>query len=258
MSEPLNPYAPPREAAPQAAAAPAFARPRQLVLYESAEGKARVAQGTAVALLILRLIFAVSLVLEINLYRTLQATADVAQAIPTTHGRHQSIALVVALAMLVNFIALLVWTYAAFANLEAFGARNLSFTSGWAIGSYFIPIANFWKPYQALLELWRCSDPSLARGWGPRPATLLTVWWVLWAIAAIGNRVITWSTLRAGDLDTFTALSTLALLIVLVVETPMSVCQILLIGRLQQFQNEHVELLLLQPDNQATNPKRFG
>lgn len=48
-------------------------------------------------------------------------------------------------------------------------------TPGWAVGWYFIPIANLWKPYTAMRDLVRAS--TLHRS---LPPFLLPTWWGLW------------------------------------------------------------------------------
>ena len=42
-------------------------------------------------------------------------------------------------------------------NARQLGAADMRFTPGWAVGWHFIPIAWFWKPYQAMTEIWRAS-----------------------------------------------------------------------------------------------------
>ena len=53
------------------------------------------------------------------------------------------------------------------------------FTPGWSVGWYFIPIANLWKPYQAVKEIWIVSHKNT-------PADHAVVgWW--WALLLISN-----------------------------------------------------------------------
>src|SRR5215831_8155859 len=65
--------------------------------------------------------------------------------------------------LLATSVVVLVWIYGANHNAHALGATGMRFTSGWAVGWYFIPIFNLWKPYQAMKEIWKASaDP---RNW---------------------------------------------------------------------------------------------
>jgi hypothetical protein len=73
------------------------------------------------------------------------------------------------------------WTYWANHNAWFLGAR-LSFTPGWAIGWYFIPVASLWKPYEAMQEIWQASrDPANWRA--QRRTGLLPWWWFLLLLA---------------------------------------------------------------------------
>jgi hypothetical protein len=76
------------------------------------------------------------------------------------------------------------WIYLANTNARNLGAADLRFSPGWAIGWYFIPIANLWKPYQAMKEIWQSShDP---KNW-PQVKTprFFSLWWTLWVISGI-------------------------------------------------------------------------
>jgi hypothetical protein len=57
-------------------------------------------------------------------------------------------------------VVFLVWMHNAALNVRAFGQAGLAFTPGWCVGWWFIPFASMWKPYQALKEIWRASDPE--------------------------------------------------------------------------------------------------
>ncbi len=73
------------------------------------------------------------------------------------------------------------WTYRASANVHA-GGRRLDISPGWAVGWYFIPIANLWKPHQALAGIARATVTS--------PATLPTaLWWAAWLATSITGNI---------------------------------------------------------------------
>ena len=247
MSEPLNPYAPPRE--PEATEVPRAQRSKPVVaLYESAAGKAWFAQVATAVTLLLRIALAGSLMMLLTTLHEARRTdnVDPTGEIATQYSRQSALGSFVTLSSVVTFVALLVWIHAVYSNLEAFGARNLNSSAGWAVGSFFIPIANFWKPYQALVEVWSHSDPAVERGWSARPPALLTWWWVLWALVAIASRFLIWRATRSQTFDEFINLSTAMVVVIAGLEAPMLVCQFLFIRKLQRFQDEHHELLLLE------------
>jgi hypothetical protein len=56
-------------------------------------------------------------------------------------------------------------------------------TPGWAVGWYFVPIANFWKPYVAMRDIVRASTLRVGlTNW------LLPCWWTLWILAQFSDR----------------------------------------------------------------------
>ena len=90
-------------------------------------------------------------------------------------------------------IAWCLWQHRAHANLRAFGRSGLRFTPGWAVGWWFVPVASLWKPFEAVRELWKASDPASdplswrsVRSW---PA--LGWWWACWigggVVSAVGT-----------------------------------------------------------------------
>jgi hypothetical protein len=76
------------------------------------------------------------------------------------------------------------WIFVAHRNLTALGARELDVTPGAAIGWFFVPIANLWKPYQAMRTLWKAShDPQ---HWPSASGNaVLVIWWTLWIISSV-------------------------------------------------------------------------
>jgi hypothetical protein len=74
------------------------------------------------------------------------------------------------------------WIYLANSNAHALGAERMQFTPAWAIGWYFVPLANLWKPYQAMKEVWQASTSRTDWREVKAPA-LLRWWWALWLLS---------------------------------------------------------------------------
>jgi hypothetical protein len=91
------------------------------------------------------------------------------------------------LAMLILCIIVVgCWIYRASTNAHAL-SDEMTISPGWAVGWYFVPIANLFKPYQGMREIWMASH---YRGnWQDQPTPqLLIAWWALWLITSIlGN-----------------------------------------------------------------------
>jgi hypothetical protein len=70
------------------------------------------------------------------------------------------------------------WIHRANYNAHQLGAAGMRFTPGWAVGWFFIPIANLWKPYQVMKEIWKASA-NPAHWQDQRRGSILPWWWAL-------------------------------------------------------------------------------
>ena len=85
---------------------------------------------------------------------------------------------------LVALIIFLKWTYHSSCNahlVAAYEGRELRYSPIWAVGSYFVPIASLWKPFQPMKEILTVfepeSPPDRINSNGP---SILPIWWTLW------------------------------------------------------------------------------
>jgi hypothetical protein len=104
--------------------------------------------------------------------------------------RDQLLALATLILLALSATAFLVWTYRAYSNLPALGAKFLRFSPGASVGAFFFPFINLVRPYQAFQELWKASDPDLEPN-GPLArmnldnSRLVGWWWGLWLISGV-------------------------------------------------------------------------
>lgn len=90
-----------------------------------------------------------------------------------------------------GFIMSAIWIYRASKNAAIMEPYPGRIRPGWAVGWYFIPFANLWKPFVALKEIWNSSfSPALSP---IAPATALLGFW--WA-AYIANHILVAGLLR--------------------------------------------------------------
>jgi hypothetical protein len=92
--------------------------------------------------------------------------------------------LLVQLLLAVLFIT---WNFRAAKNNEALDRHHPRFAPGWAIGGWFIPIANLVIPVMLMQDLWRGATPEIPRGdptWRrARGAVLIGLWWTVWLLS---------------------------------------------------------------------------
>ena len=87
-------------------------------------------------------------------------------------------------------------------------APGVETAAGWAVGWYFVPFANLFKPYQAMAEYFRASRP---RAEGGTPADwkeadvpgLLGVWWGLWLVGGVLSQASVRVSLAGADRDDY-------------------------------------------------------
>lgn len=94
-----------------------------------------------------------------------------------------------------TIIFFLIWLNRSYRNLLALRPSFLKFTSGWAVGWWFIPFANLVKPFQVVREVWWESDPVvpedqmfLTESLHSAP-TYMGLWWAFWLAANIVSNI---------------------------------------------------------------------
>jgi hypothetical protein len=94
---------------------------------------------------------------------------------------------VVQLLALGLFIA---WMYQVYRNLPALGAVELSGSPRGAVGWWFAPVINVYRPFQYVREIWRATTPGLTPNNHAGRAVvsggnLVIVWWALRIITVV-------------------------------------------------------------------------
>ncbi|WP_432797363.1 DUF4328 domain-containing protein [Poriferisphaera sp. WC338] len=97
-----------------------------------------------------------------------------------------------AVGFLVSVVMFCMWVFRANKNAQAMKVKGMDYSAGWCVGWFFIPIANLWKPYQAVQEIWRASDPFVyVKGgeMGKFNSSLVSWWWAFWILFAVLDRL---------------------------------------------------------------------
>jgi Domain of unknown function (DUF4328) len=69
----------------------------------------------------------------------------------------------------------------------------MRYAPGWAIGAWFVPVLNFWRPKQIANDIWRGSDPGYPGQqplWREPVSPLLLFWWSAWILLFILSRAV--------------------------------------------------------------------
>jgi hypothetical protein len=90
-----------------------------------------------------------------------------------------------------TIVVFLMWLYRSYENLPSFGVRRntLKYSSGWAVGSFFVPFVSLVIPYRAVKELWNKSVPNSGDLFSDLgPPGFFPLWWAAWLISNFANQ----------------------------------------------------------------------
>lgn len=93
------------------------------------------------------------------------------------------------LLLIATAVAWCAWQFHGQTNLVKRHVVGLRHSPGWAVGWWFVPIVNLWKPFRAMSELARASDEPDRWRTARRP-WMLTAWWLTWIAGTSITRVV--------------------------------------------------------------------
>ena len=134
--------------------------------------------------------------MDLGAFESQEAMEAAAEANDT---RQQIVAIFQLLVYITAGVLSLMWIHRACFNARV-RATYMRFTPGWAVGWYFIPIANLWKPYQAMKEIWETTDAQANKSM-TEGAWLLGWWWTFWIVSNILANAAFRMSLRAESID---------------------------------------------------------
>jgi Domain of unknown function (DUF4328) len=170
--------------------------------------------------------------------------------------RQQTIGSLQLLVLLPTYLLCLLWIHRVHRNLLALGARRLRFTPGWAVGWWFVPIMNWFRPYQVMKEIWKASDPEVklsdSSSWQTATTPRVMPWW--WALFLVSHylgsqlfgKLLSPSTQSGAALLDDLLLTSWAMLALEVLNLAVSVCAITLISGIDKHQEEKSQRLGLR------------
>ncbi|MET8348871.1 DUF4328 domain-containing protein [Micromonospora sp. NPDC005206] len=103
------------------------------------------------------------------------------------------LALPMVAAYLTAAVLVIIWTWRARKNIEAFPGALPTLGAGWAIAGWLVPFANFVMPARVVANVAR---DSLWRRFTP---DLVYVWWAAWLVFSVGERFVSRRDSQAYD-----------------------------------------------------------
>lgn len=96
-------------------------------------------------------------------------------------SRESAIGLIFLAIWILTSVSVLMWIFKAHKNALRYGIKK-KFSAGWAVGSFFVPIILLVRPYQAMKELYLCSEYPIS--WqNEKTGAIFPIWWTLWLVA---------------------------------------------------------------------------
>jgi hypothetical protein len=111
---------------------------------------------------------------------------------------------------LLSVVLILVWVYDANRNARALGAEGMSYTPGWSVAWFFIPLASLLVPHFVVMEIYQASHPTASKQEWRKTLVPLTIrfWWLLWILSAGLTQVATvWDSRSEEVADTLRLVS---------------------------------------------------
>lgn len=127
---------------------------------------------------------AISTALELGVIADIRDGTASAGDVDASDRRQTALAASDGLLFLATGILWLFWQHRAHRNLRLLGAGNLRFSPGWAVGWWFVPIANLGMPYLTVRELWTTSVPE-PDGSRRARAPKIGWWWAAYLAAGL-------------------------------------------------------------------------
>ncbi|HEY0597682.1 DUF4328 domain-containing protein [Sphingopyxis sp.] len=109
---------------------------------------------------------------------------DNADDIASPAGLYAGVLLANWLLLVATYVVFGMWIYRAAANVDAAMVPGFRYTPSWAVGWYFIPIANFYKPFAAMRQIWNASTGRTDLDHGE---PLLVYWWGIWTLTSVAS-----------------------------------------------------------------------
>lgn len=92
----------------------------------------------------------------------------------------QSLGNLVVGSTLVSMLLFFLWLFASYKNLYLLNRSGMRFSPAWAVGWFFVPIFNLFKPYQVIIDLWQNTfrhHPAPPR-YVQKGQPLILAWWL--------------------------------------------------------------------------------
>jgi hypothetical protein len=135
-------------------------------------------------------------IFQLNILSQVLDGATISQdVIEASDGRQALIAISQLLTSIIGFIVFLFWFYRSHKNIQTLYSEPTEFSNKKAVGNWFIPFYNLFRPFKSMKEIWGISNPNyeppksqpiISKG-----TNLIGIWWGLFMLRNVIGQ-ITW------------------------------------------------------------------
>jgi hypothetical protein len=150
--------------------------------YIPLRGRVQAVTVVFVLMAVLCVVAVVSDYLEWRLMDRIIAGEAVTDSEATANDNRQGTIGLVQLAMFIAAAVVFIrWMYGAYQNVDVVARAERRYAHGWAIGSWFVPILNLFRPKQIINDIWRAGGRDTDDA---QPGWLLIGWWLLFLLSS--------------------------------------------------------------------------
>lgn len=154
--------------------------------YRNESGLSRFLIFLLLMLAVLNCVAVVSGVMAYEMLLSVQKGAEVTIEVASIHDTRQAAIGGAQLgAAVFAGMTFLIWVHRMSRNAHSIENANPAISPGWAVGYYFVPILNVWKPYQAMKQTYEAFIGRASNG------VVLPLWWFAWLLASALARIST-------------------------------------------------------------------
>jgi hypothetical protein len=153
--------------------------------YESMQRRTRAVAVLLGAVIVIDVVAIGSTILELRLLDRVDAGEPVSDSqLQANDDRQAAVGLVQTALLFATAVFFIRWLRLAYRNTDVVAPGLRRYGHGWAIGAWFVPFLNLWRPKQIVNDVWRAGDPSGTPYAAGLPA-LLNIWWTGWIVTNV-------------------------------------------------------------------------
>jgi hypothetical protein len=154
--------------------------------YISLDGRRRAVTIIFGAIVAISVAAVISDILYLGLVDRILAGEDVSDAEAVAGDDRQSMIGIFQLgAWIAGAIVFIRWLHGAYKNVDVVARPERRYGHGWAIGAWFVPIMNLWRPKQVVNDVWRAGGRTTEDS---EPGWLLLIWWTAFIVSSFADR----------------------------------------------------------------------